>query len=135
MKMLLLDNKLVFLFLFDFIILAQMLSDNIGSWSFTISQSIFLLCWIVINIAWKGGWDIYPFILLNLCLSTQAAFSGPLILMAQNRKAEVDRRRVNEVHQSIDHIRFNQMFAMGDLLAVQNHLLNKMSSAFEKIDK
>jgi uncharacterized membrane protein len=59
---------------------------------FTIGQSIILAAWITLNtIAWKYHWDGYPYILLNLMLSFQAAYSAPFIMMSQNRQAAKDR--------------------------------------------
>jgi uncharacterized membrane protein len=64
----------------------------IGSWRFIIVQSVLLAIWIVLNVvAWVEHWDPYPFILLNLVLSFQAAFAGPIIMMSQNRQTEKDR--------------------------------------------
>lgn len=64
----------------------------IGSWRFIIIQSAILLCWIALNlIGFIQHWDPYPFILLNLALSFQAAYAGPIIMMSQNRQAEIDR--------------------------------------------
>jgi uncharacterized membrane protein len=64
----------------------------VGSWRFIIAQSILLLIWIVLNITgWVFQWDPYPFILMNLVLSTQAAFAAPIIMMSQNRQAAKDR--------------------------------------------
>ena len=64
----------------------------IGSWRFIIVQSVLLVIWMVLNIvAWVEHWDPYPFILLNLVLSFQAAFAGPIIMMSQNRQTEKDR--------------------------------------------
>ncbi len=76
----------------------QKISDKVtnivGSWTFIISQSIILFFWILINIlAWINTWDPYPFILLNLVLSFQAAFTAPIIMMSQNRQNEIDRKR------------------------------------------
>jgi uncharacterized membrane protein len=63
-----------------------------GSWSFIIIQSILLLTWVVLNVAaWVMHWDPYPFILLNLALSFQAAYAAPIIMMSQNRQAAKDR--------------------------------------------
>ncbi len=64
-----------------------------GSWPFIIGQSLFLLAWIAVNaIAGRSlVWDVYPFILLNLMLSFQAAYSAPFIMMSQNRQALKDR--------------------------------------------
>jgi len=77
----------------------------VGSWKFIICQTILLIFWMILNIMWTmGRWDPYPFILLNLMLSFQAAFSSPLILMAGNRSAEKDRRRAIDAYRSIAHI-------------------------------
>ena len=71
---------------------ADTVARTIGSWRFIIIQSIVLISWIVLNvIAWVNAWDPYPFILLNLALSFQAAYSAPIIMMSQNRQAAKDR--------------------------------------------
>ncbi len=73
---------------------ADRITYIVGSWKFIIIQSMLLALWIVVNIiAWINHWDPYPFILLNLVLSFQAAFTAPIILMSQNRTAERDRKK------------------------------------------
>ena len=63
-----------------------------GSWPFIIVQSIILAIWISLNvIGYIEHWDPYPFILLNLALSFQAAYAAPIIMMSQNRQAAKDR--------------------------------------------
>src|SRR5215469_11612233 len=65
----------------------------VGSWRFIITQSVLLVIWMVLNVtAWVQEWDPYPFILLNLALSFQAAYTAPIIMMSQNRQSEIDRR-------------------------------------------
>ena len=72
--------------------IADKVADTIGSWPFIITQSIILIFWIVLNVtAWINHWDRYPFILLNLMLSFQAAYAGPVIMMSQNRQSAKDR--------------------------------------------
>jgi len=76
--------------------LGQKISDGVaemmGSWRFIIIQSTLLSAWVVLNIsAYINHWDPYPFILLNLALSFQAAYAAPIIMMSQNRQAEKDR--------------------------------------------
>ena len=76
--------------------LGQRISDGVaemmGSWRFIIIQSTLLAAWVVLNIsAYINHWDPYPFILLNLALSFQAAYAAPIIMMSQNRQAEKDR--------------------------------------------
>jgi CRP/FNR family transcriptional regulator, cyclic AMP receptor protein len=80
--------------------IADNVADTIGSWPFIITQSIILIIWIVLNItAWINQWDPYPFILLNLMLSFQAAYAGPVIMMSQNRQSAKDRLVADIDHQ------------------------------------
>ena len=66
----------------------------VGSWTFIIVQSVLLAAWVALNvIAWQHRWDPYPFILLNLALSFQAAYASPIIMMSQNRQARIADRR------------------------------------------
>ncbi len=70
---------------------ADRVADTIGSWPFIIIQTVILITWITLNVLaqinhWGWAWDIYPFILLNLALSFQAAYSGPVIMMSQLKK-------------------------------------------------
>jgi uncharacterized membrane protein len=72
--------------------IADRVAAMVGSWPFIIVQSVLLLLWIVLNLtAFIKHWDPYPFILLNLALSFQAAYAAPFIMMSQNRQAAVDR--------------------------------------------
>jgi uncharacterized membrane protein len=72
---------------------ADVVASNMGSWRFIIIQSCILLAWIVLNLTQLifHAFDPYPFILLNLALSFQAAFAAPFIMISQNRQAEKDR--------------------------------------------
>lgn len=72
---------------------AEWVASMVGSWRFIIVQSSIIAVWIILNVTGVfQTWDAYPFILLNLMLSLQAAYTAPMILMAQNRQAEKDRR-------------------------------------------
>jgi uncharacterized membrane protein len=74
--------------------LADGFARIVGSWTFIVVQAILLALWIVLNvIAWMKHWDPYPFILLNLGLSFQAAFAAPIIMMSQNRQGRLADRR------------------------------------------
>ena len=80
----------------DHLSLGQRVADGVaatmGSWRFIIIQSVLLALWVGLNItAVIYHWDPYPFILLNLALSFQAAYAAPIIMMSQNRQAEKDR--------------------------------------------
>jgi uncharacterized membrane protein len=82
----------------DDLTLGQRVADSVttgfGSWRFIIWQTLIVAGWIALNMAaWINHWDPYPFILLNLVFSTQAAYAAPLILLAQNRQEEHDRVR------------------------------------------
>lgn len=73
---------------------ADRIANVMGSWTFIIVQSIFVGGWIVLNlVAFLNHWDAYPFILLNLLFSTQAAYAAPIIMMSQNRQAQKDHLR------------------------------------------
>ncbi len=80
--------------------IADRVAATMGSWRFIIIQSVFLLFWIVLNVtAFIQKWDPYPFILLNLALSFQAAYAAPFIMMSQNRQQEIDRLEAENDHQ------------------------------------
>jgi uncharacterized membrane protein len=80
--------------------IADRVADTIGSWPFIITQSVILIIWILLNVtAWINQWDPYPFILLNLMLSFQAAYAGPVIMMSQNRQSAKDRLAAEIDHQ------------------------------------
>lgn len=92
------------------------IANIVGSWPFIIVQSIFLTVWVILNVvAVIRHWDPYPFILMNLILSMQAAYTAPIIMMSQNRQAERDRL---EAHN--DYI-INQK-AEEEIRAVMDHL-------------
>lgn len=85
--------------------LGQHVADHVtavlGSWPFIITQSMFLMAWMAVNAylavmikvhpGYLHAWDPYPFILLNLVLSFQAAYTGPIVMMSQNRQSDKDR--------------------------------------------
>jgi len=83
----------------------QRLADNVangmGSWKFIIIQTLIVAVWMIFNfIALVKHWDPYPFILLNLLFSTQAAYSAPIIMMSQNRQNERDRAQALSGYQT-----------------------------------
>ena len=72
--------------------LANRVTGGMGSWKFIIIQTVLVIIWITVNVAGLVfKWDPYPFILLNLMFSVQAAYASPLILMAGNVAASRDR--------------------------------------------
>ena len=80
-------------------ILAEKVTNFLGSWKFIIVQSSILWSWMILNVILSKSseaFDPYPFILLNLMLSFQAAFTGPIVLMSQNRQSAKDRLAMTE---------------------------------------
>lgn len=72
--------------------IADLVSKGMGSWTFIIWQTIIVVIWMVMNIiGFIKHWDAYPFILLNLIFSTQAAYAAPIIMMSQKRQTDRDR--------------------------------------------
>lgn len=85
--------------------LADKVVSFIGSWKFIIGQSFMLAIWVALNvIGYIQHWDPYPFILLNLGLSLQAAFASPLILMAQNRADKKEKKRAYDAYRTVERI-------------------------------
>ncbi len=81
--------------------LADSVANGMGSWRFIIIQTIIVALWMIFNvIAFLNHWDPYPFILLNLLFSTQAAYAAPVIMMAQNRQNERDRAQALDDYQT-----------------------------------
>jgi uncharacterized membrane protein len=120
---------------------ADLVARHMGSWRFIIIQASMLLVWLAVNsVAWLHDWDPYPFILLNLVLSFQAAFAAPVIMMSQNRQAvrdrldaeqdyAVDRRAELEVvaiHARLDELAGRQWEALVALQREQLELLRRI---------
>jgi uncharacterized membrane protein len=76
---------------------AEGIARFLGTGRYLAIQTVLVVVWIALNITWvELRWDPYPFILLNLAFSTQAAYAAPLILLAQNRQADRDRVQAEE---------------------------------------
>jgi len=79
---------------------ADAVANSMGSWRFILIQSGLLALWIFLNVvAWISHWDVYPFILLNLVMSFQAAYAAPIIMMSQNRQSQKDRLAADHDYQ------------------------------------
>ena len=117
---------------------ADAVAATMGSWNFIIIQSALLLGWITLNlIAVIKHWDPYPFILLNLALSFQAAYAAPFIMMSQNRQSDIDRKKVENdyqvnvkaeleielLHQKIDQLREKEVLYLTEAIADLSALL------------
>jgi uncharacterized membrane protein len=74
---------------------AERMARFLGTGRYLAAQTVLVFLWIVLNItAAVGRWDPYPFILLNLAFSTQAAYAAPMILLAQNRQTDREREEI-----------------------------------------
>jgi uncharacterized membrane protein len=105
-----------------------------GSWRFIIIQTVIVALWVSLNIAEVvfKPWDPYPFILLNLAFSTQAAYAAPLILMSSNRQAAKDEARddlearevaeLDAMMTQVHAITLTQADLMSDIHAIAKHL-------------
>ena len=82
--------------------IADAVTAFIGSWRFLVIQTVVVGVWIVGNIALLFRFDPFPFILLNLAFSTQAAYAAPLILLAGNRQAVQDRMTLEHAADQAD---------------------------------
>jgi uncharacterized membrane protein len=129
----------------------QEISDKValfgGSWKFIILFAVILTVWIIINatLPEKDRFDPYPFILMNLILSTIAALQAPIIMMSQNRQEEKDRMRsendylinlkaemeIRSLHQKIDLLLEDQIKTLFDTQAKQFTLLEEINSKLE----
>jgi len=113
--------------------LADSVANGMGSWRFIIWQTLIVALWMILNVlAYVGHWDPYPFILLNLVFSTQAAYAAPIIMMAQNRQNERDRAQADEDFRT-------NVEAKKEIEALQIRLnaieVDKLDKLMEKIDK
>ena len=143
------DEKLITQKIYDFDEknppFTSLLADKIavfgGSWYFILTFSLLILAWIGINVyLLKAPFDPYPFILLNLLLSTLAALQAPIIMMSQNRKEEKDRQRaindymvnlkaeieVRNLHQKLDLLITEQMKTMFEIQKMQMDMMEEI---------
>ncbi len=127
----------------------------LGTARFLVLQTALVILWIGFNLAWglnvgnirKGGWDPYPFILLNLAFSTQAAYAAPLILLAQNRQAERDRQQTERDREISARTQADTEYLARELAAVRLSLSDvitveelrdvteKLTEAIDRLDK
>ena len=120
--------------------IADAVAATMGSWTFIIIQSVALMLWIALNVtAYVQQWDPYPFILLNLALSFQAAYAAPFIMMSQNRQQDIDRKsaendyqinikaelEIELLHQKIDQLRETEVLHLTEAVNALTALLSK----------
>ena len=115
--------------------IADKITKVMGSWSFIIAQTMIIIVWIIFNLtAYIYHWDPYPFILLNLLFSTQAAYAAPIIMMAQNRQNQRDRvqakndfdtnkaakKEIEELQKSLSRIEIEKLDKIVEMLKKKN---------------
>lgn len=116
--------------------LADSVANGMGSWRFIIIQTVIVILWMGLNvIALVHHWDVYPFILLNLLFSTQAAYAAPIIMMAQNRQSQRDRVQADSDYKTNVAAKKEIEELMTRLDTIEIEKLDKIISLLEKMDK
>jgi uncharacterized membrane protein len=113
---------------------AEAIARTLGTARFLAFQTVFVVLWILLNVAlmtWK--WDPYPFILLNLAFSTQAAYAAPLILLAQTRQENRDRAQAETDRRTAERTQDETEFLARELAGVRRALSNVVTT--EDIDE
>ena len=99
---------------------AEALARFLGTGRFLVAQTVLVIGWIILNtIGIINHWDPYPFILLNLAFSTQAAYAAPLILLAQNRQDDRDRANIERDREVAARTQADTEFLARELAAVR----------------
>lgn len=116
--------------------IADSVANGMGSWNFIIWQTVIVVVWMVLNVVgFVEHWDVYPFILLNLIFSTQAAYAAPIIMMAQNRQNERDRLQAQEDFRTNVEAKQEIESLQKQLSAIELDKLDKIMAMLEKLDK
>src|ERR1700744_1963819 len=116
--------------------LADSVANGMGSWSFIIIQTLIVILWMGLNvIGFIYHWDPYPYILLNLLFSTQAAYAAPIIMMAQNRQNERDRAKAEDDYRCNLEAKKEIEQLQVRLNNIETEKLDKILALLEKMDK
>lgn len=116
--------------------LADSVAKGMGSWRFIIWQSIIVAFWMALNvIAFVSHWDPYPYILLNLLFSTQAAYAAPIIMMSQNRQNERDRAQADADYKTNCEAKVEIEELLRKLNSIEIDKLDKILAILQKLDK
>jgi uncharacterized membrane protein len=111
--------------------LSERVARFLGTGRFLVGQSVLVLCWILLNtIGLVQHWDPYPFILLNLAFSTQAAYAAPLILLAQNRQDDRDRASIERDREVAARTQADAEFLARELSAVRLALADAVTTHY-----
>lgn len=130
--------------------ISDVVAKTVGSWKFILIQSACIFAWISYNsINNESAWDPYPFILLNLMLSFQAAYTAPAIMMSQNRLSEMDRQQSSDdfeinvkaeleielLHQKIDLLKEKELCTLTQAVEALSMKLDSMRGQTNSVDK
>jgi uncharacterized membrane protein len=108
---------------------SEALARFLGTGKYLVGQTAFVIVWIALNgLVFVHHWDPYPFILLNLAFSTQAAYAAPLILLAQNRQDERDRANTDRDRQVAARTQADTEFLARELASVRLALENMVTT-------
>ncbi|MFM7046480.1 MAG: DUF1003 domain-containing protein [Actinomycetota bacterium] len=109
---------------------SEAVARNLGTARFLVVQTFLVLIWITINVVSVAlRWDPYPFILLNLMFSVQAAYAAPLILLAQNRQEDRDRQALENDRAVAARTQENAEYLARELAAVRLALSNTVTTS------
>ncbi|MFP5327611.1 MAG: DUF1003 domain-containing protein [Acidimicrobiia bacterium] len=109
---------------------SESIARFLGTARFLVAQTVLVTAWIIINVfAVRLRWDPYPFILLNLAFSTQAAYAAPLILLAQNRQEGRDREMVERDRQTYARTLADTEFITRELASIRIALADVVTNA------
>ena len=109
---------------------SEAIARFLGTGRFLVAQTVLVLFWIVLNtVGLVKHWDPYPFILLNLAFSTQAAYAAPLILLAQNRQDDRDRASIERDREVAARTQADTEFLARELAAVRLALADVVTAA------
>ena len=109
--------------------ISEAIARFLGTGRFLAGQTVFVIVWIGFNtVAFVRHWDPYPYILLNLAFSTQAAYAAPLILLAQNRQDDRDRASVERDRQVATRTQDDAEFLARELAAVRLALADMVTT-------
>jgi uncharacterized membrane protein len=115
---------------------ADAVAKGMGSWAFIIGQTLFVITWMTLNvIGFIRHWDVYPFILLNLIFSTQAAYAAPIIMMSQNRQSERDRLQAQEDYRTNYEAKLEIEALQIQLNRLETEKLDKIITMLEEMKK
>jgi len=116
--------------------IADTVAKGMGSWKFIIIQTVLVVLWMALNlVGFFYHWDVYPFILLNLLFSTQAAYAAPIIMMSQNRQNERDRMHAEEDYKTNVDAKKEIEALQIILKTIEVEKLDKIIQMLEKLDK